>query len=483
MFLKIFPSLKENKFINFINKALASPFYIAFVAVMLTMSAIFNVGFLFYYILICTSIVLPCLLGEDMIGIVPLAIMLNIGISKQLKEQNEMIFLGKNVIHFVFVLLLVILFGFGRLIFDLIKEKERRKRFPRLLIGYLTIFIAFLAGGFLFPDHSYKDVIFGLREFLAIGGFYFYFFYTIDFTKMKKSYFAYLLFFFALSVSSQILVEAIRTGLEQSLLVGWGNRSGLGGTLVACFTGTAYLIIKKKAYISWLFALFYVFFLTMICMTQCRGAAFTAIVISIPCFVLTLVFSDKMTRVSVILVVIVYAITMGLMALFDNPLFTKCFGRLFNFDFDTIDDYSTGRIGIWKTGFDQFIHYPIFGVGWYQIPGLGFPARYHNTAIQVLASTGIVGAIAYLYHRFETVFVTFKKPTLEKSFAFIAILCILVSSLLDCFLFNIWLGFTYSFLLAFIEGRNRVIKMEEEITPPKYQVYQTGGTSIVIINR
>ena len=127
-----------------------------------------------------------------------------------------------------------------------------------------------------------------------------------------------------------------------------------------------------------------------------------------------------------------------------------------DFDFDTLNGYSSGRIEIWKTGLDQFIHHPVFGVGWYQIPNLGFQARYHNTLVQLLASTGIFGTLCYAFHRFETYYVTFKKPNLEKTFAFITILSILISSLLDCFLFNIWLGFEYGFLLAYIEGRNLV---------------------------
>lgn len=458
MLTKVFPKLQNNKILSFINNVLASPIYIAFVALLLTLSSVFPVGFTFYYVLIATSVIIPSLLCKDMTALIPLMTMINIGISKQLRDSNEQVLLGGNLPHMIIILTLVIIFAFGRLIFDLITEKERKKQYPRFLIGYIAILFAFLFAGRLYPEHTINDVTFGLREFLALGGMYFFYFYTVDMKNMKKNYFAYLLFFFAFAVASQILIESIRSGIDKPLLVGWANRSGLGGTLVACFTGCVYFIIKYKARISWIFSVSFLFFLTMIDLTQCRGAALTASILAIVCFVLVMIFTNKYTRIVTGSISAVYITSLVLFYIFQKEIFEECFGRLLDFDFDTIDKFSSGRITIWKKGLDQFIHYPIFGVGWYQIPNLGFPARYHNTLIQLLAATGIFGTLCYGFHRFETIYVTFKKPTLEKTFAFISISAILISSLLDCFLFNIWLGFLYSFLLLYVEKQNVITK-------------------------
>ena len=488
MFLKLIPSLKDNEIIEGLNKFLSSPFYIAFVAIMLTLSAIFNVGFTFYYILAITSIIIPCFFGEDMTALVPLAVMLNIGISKELASTNKQIVMGANLPHFIIMLCIVVFFMFGRLVFDLIVEKERRHRFPRLLIGYLMIGIAFMLGGVMSPYHTANDFTFGLREFLALAGFYFYFYYTIDLVKMKKRYFAYLLFFFAMSVASQILIEAIRSGLDRYLLVGWANRSGLGGTLVASFTACIYLNFKSKGYVSWIYVLFFLFYFTMICLTQCRGAALTGVLVTIPCIILLFVYGTTGKRIMTSILLVLYAISMTIFAYTNREFFFKCFGRIFNFDFDSLNDFTTGRIDIWKTGLSQFQENPIFGVGWHQILNTSFPARYHNTVIQLLASTGIVGVVCYFVHRMETIIHTFRRPRLEKTFAYMSILCILVSSLLDCFIFNIWLGFEYGFLLAYIEGRNmkfapqKVKEPEQPKINPNIQVYQTrtGNTTIII---
>ena len=485
MLTKLIPAFKNSKLIYWINRFLSSPLHIAVVAILLTISSMDNnAGFLYYYILLFTCIIIPFFIGYDMIAVVPLATMLNIGISKGLRAQDPKVIMGSNLPHFIIFLTCVVIFLFGRLIFDLIVEKERRSRFPRFFISYICLLVAFCIGGAFSPYYLPRDFAFGLREFLALGGFYFYYFYTVDFTKIKKSYCAYLLFFFACSVALQILVEAIRVGAGPHLEVGWANRSGLGGTLVASFTCTIYLTIRKHPSYAWLFALCFYFFFTMICLTQCRGAAFTAMVLAIPCLVLILVYSPSITKISTILITVIYIIVMICLGLFEREFFTECFGRLFNFDFDTLNEYSSGRITIWKTGIDQFIHNPLCGVGWYQIEGRGFQARYHNTIIQLLASTGIFGLVIYGYHRVDTIVAAFKTPRLEKTFAYMSIFCILVSSLLDCFLFNIWLGFEYSFLLFFIEGRNVTLKLKRE-AKKGVQVYQTktGNTSIIIVNR
>ena len=115
MFLKLIPSLKDNEIIEGLNKILKSPFYILFVAIMLTLSAILNVGFTFYYILAFTSIIFPALFGEDMTALVPLAVMLNIGISKELAASGDKVVMGHNLPHFIAMLSIVVIFMFGRL--------------------------------------------------------------------------------------------------------------------------------------------------------------------------------------------------------------------------------------------------------------------------------------------------------------------------------------------------------------------------------
>ena len=157
--------------------------------------------------------------------------------------------------------------------------------------------------------------------------------------------------------------------------------------------------------------------------------------------------------------------------IFQREFFMKYFGRITDISFDSLDDYSSGRLSIWKIGLEHFSSNPIFGVGWYQCTWHyhAFPPRYHNTFIQLMGATGLLGLLGYLFHRFETCFVVFKKITLEKSFALICIAGLMVANLVDCHFFNIWLGFGYGFLLAFMEGQEIKRKSDLEVNIQKEQ--------------
>ena len=67
---------------------------------------------------------------------------------------------------------------------------------------------------------------------------------------------------------------------------------------------------------------------------------------------------------------------------------------------------------------------------------------------------GTLGLLAYNYHRYQTFRMTFTKPMLEKTFLFLSILGLLLTSLLDCHLFNLGPALNYGILLAAIEGIN-----------------------------
>lgn len=80
------------------------------------------------------------------------------------------------------------------------------------------------------------------------------------------------------------------------------------------------------------------------------------------------------------------------------------------------------------------------------------PARWHNTIIQIVASTGFVGLVAYVLHRIRTLELFFRRPALEKTYIGFCVLALLLSSLVDCHFFNIGPGLLYGLLLACAEG-------------------------------
>ena len=119
----------------------------------------------------------------------------------------------------------------------------------------------------------------------------------------------------------------------------------------------------------------------------------------------------------------------------------------------------SGRFALWRAAFENFKENFLFGAGFC---GLDVETdvfgplvkQAHNTVFQLLSATGIVGLLAYAYYRFESLRGVFKKPSLMKTMLFISIMALLLGSLLDNFIFNIYPMFYYSVALALIHKNN-----------------------------
>ena len=81
----------------------------------------------------------------------------------------------------------------------------------------------------------------------------------------------------------------------------------------------------------------------------------------------------------------------------------------------------------------------------------------------MLASCGIVGMLAYSYHRIDTLRLYFKKRTLTNTYILFFVLTLLIMSLLDCHFFNVGPVLFYSIALAVMEfGRDETVKSPQQ---------------------
>ena len=108
---------------------------------------------------------------------------------------------------------------------------------------------------------------------------------------------------------------------------------------------------------------------------------------------------------------------------------------------------------------DYFTESPVFGAGFsaFMINHgkiSAFHGMAHNTVIQVISSTGIVGILAFGYHRFETVKLFVRKPSVDKLFMAAAILEFLCMSLFDSIFFYANFTVFYTAILTIVEKQN-----------------------------
>jgi O-antigen ligase len=116
---------------------------------------------------------------------------------------------------------------------------------------------------------------------------------------------------------------------------------------------------------------------------------------------------------------------------------------------------SSGRTDIWKRCFDLFMENPIFGKGFFGVrvseqivPAEYIPEFAHNTIFELIAATGIVGALCYGCYRLATLKVMFHRFDLDRFMILVGASVMVAESLLDNYAFQIYTTFYYVIALA-----------------------------------
>lgn len=115
--------------------------------------------------------------------------------------------------------------------------------------------------------------------------------------------------------------------------------------------------------------------------------------------------------------------------------------------------YDNGRFELWGTALDNFLASPIIGKGFYGF-GRGnvfaafLPWLAHNTVLEMLSATGILGTGAYLVYRACTLRPFIKEMSRDKLMLLLPILVTLAMSLIDNYVFHVYTTFVYSICLA-----------------------------------
>ena len=478
MITEAFPKLNDARPIKAIRAFFASPWYPALIVLLTVCSELFALELYLYWTYLF-FVILTVLVAEDTLPIVPMALCGYVSVSavNNPGKREDTIFHSASSMTQLFVIVLFIaVFLIARFVSKLIYAP--RRGVPRLTAGFVFLAAAYLLGGVASKYYGGRTVLFGLAQILSLSFAYFYFYFTIDWEKVKKEYLMFVVFLLGLGVAVEaagmyfhawVNLENIK---RESLYTGWGIYNNVGCILAMCIPAAFYFAATRKE--GWIFTVIGTAMAIALVFTQSRGSILFGLAVYLICAVMTLVKTKGKARVKQLAVFIVLIATLAVCAAVMRERLSAFFKTIIE-----LGTNSLGRNSIYKACWGKFQAYPFFGVGFYETPGgllidgnmlvlkpcpddVFLPPRSHNTFFQLLASGGIFAILAYLLHRIETIIMLFRRPTCEKSFAAMCILALLLTSLVDCHLFNFGPAIFYSVLLVFAEGENKKRRSKEK---------------------
>ena len=364
--------------------------------------------------------------------------------------------LSQSNILITLLLIAILLLEF--LIFFVVRFKKRNK--PLLWIGLLLMCISFAISGVRQDGSVFVSDRFTDTYVMALVLFLFIFFaFTIE--GDSKRYIAKCLLYLGVYVAIQFFATYIMISIENPSLLFetrpnliWGTGNAAALVILLAFPAGGYLYIEKPN--------FYYFFLTRV--------AFIGILAStsrggILCGILAVILTDIYARIkmsdfrkyNLVYFGTTALILVALVLSFDTlKPFIEFNIERFLTDGD-LNDFSSGRIDLYKAAVEAFLSSPITGVGTTLAVKYKVTAWYHSTFFDTLAATGIVGLVMASIHMFQKYHLFFKnKKDPFVFFVYIGFVCSGLYGMIDVSYYNlIWL-MLFVIILASVEAQTKV---------------------------
>lgn len=444
------------------NRFLATPQYILLIMLLTAVSNLFSLELVVYGIY-TAMVVYICLLGADLLPMIPIVICCYVAPSVQNnpgREETSVFFSGHGgtlIAVYGTVIALAVLY---RMIRDRKQFLSRRYAF---LSGMLILAGAYLLSGIgskAYPAAIWQNVRYALVQSCALIVPYIVIAGGVDWKKARKDYFSWVGF----GLGILLLVQECRIYATGDVIVdgiihrayvytGWGMHNNIGCLLAMMIPFAFYLATKYRR--GWIGTVVGSFFLVGVYLTCSRGSLLMATAVYVVCVWLMLHYAQDRKNNFIALVSVVCIL--GLTVLLFHKQLAQLFSDVIRRGMD-----SSGRDEIFVEGLRLFKDSPIFGNSFFS-PGFTpwewsttsfanfLPSRWHNTIIQLLASCGAVGMIAYLVHRVQAAKFFIFNHTKEKNFIGCSLTVLILCSLVDCHFFNIGPVLFYSMGLAFAE--------------------------------
>ena len=471
-----FLQLKNSKTVQTLNRFSRTPIFIGLLALGCILAYSLSLE-LVYYTLIVVCALFILLFSEDFLVIIPMFLFCYIAPSPSNNpgRHASSIFYLENGAWYMFILIALVLpTVIARLALD--REIGRKKLLftnRKLWLGMVILGGSYLLSG-LGASH-YKSIwtsnlLFAFLQFICIIGLYLLFTATVKWEKSHIDYFAWVMLIFGLTVSLEVFYHYVFRNLyseegvfiRELIYTGWGNYNNVSAMIATAIPFAFYFACKyKRSYIYLGLSGVLIIGLILSCS---RASTLVGAMMFAVCFIVSIFLCQHKQEFCI------SAIAFSVLAVIFALVFKNDIGKIFSSIPDIVNTSTgvvndSGRLGIYKEGFWAFLDNPIFGESFYRPEGANqwwqwsenaewksfMPARWHNTFIQMLASCGSVGLLAYLFHRFQTLKLFYQKLTLLNVFLGLSLACFLGMSLLDCHLFNLGPTLIYSLMLCVAE--------------------------------
>lgn len=321
-----------------------------------------------------------------------------------------------------------------------------------LFYGLLAFSLSILLGG-LFNSNMYSlglfkdNLIFSVAITFSFIGIFILFYSGINFSNDFKKYLVFVLFVSSILVCLEFYTMLLCGKIElvkESIVTGWGIWNNIGAILTVLLPVHFYCFAycKKFKYLFLITAL--VSYVTIV-LTFSRASLLVATLILALCMIFSCFVGQNKLLFRILIAVLGTLSIIAVIIMWD-----KLLGLAERF----FDD--NGRFEIYKKGLEKFLNHPILGAGFMDSHGISSVPdhRYHNTLVQILASCGTVGILAYAFHRFNTISLIIKKKSGRNIFLAFCLLGLILTSLFDIHFFNIYPAFYYVLILIAIEKSN-----------------------------
>ena len=474
MLTDAFPKLKDKKAIQLIRAFIRSPWYLAINVLLMACAELFSLELPVFYIYF-VFVLAVVLLDEDLLGAMVLVPCHYLAISAPNnpgKHPGTMFFDPSKMVHLIILISIYSVLFVARLIS--LQLFNRTKRMPELTIGIVCFSLTLILGGVFSGYWGARTVTFGIVQIAAFFAVYLFFYFTVNWKHVPQNYCMMLFLILGVGIILEIAGMYFMPGAISGSVVnrgafytGWGIYNNVGCVMAMCLPAPFYFAAKRKD--GWIFSLIGLVFFLAVLLTQSRNAMLFGAVIFVACAVVVLVKAKGWARWKNLIVYGAFTLVVLIAGLVFMDRMKDLFSVVVSSGFDDALRFDTYR-ACWA----RFLEAPWFGSGFYHTPGtvmqnngmltdlvndgthtVGFmPPRAHNTLFQLLASGGVFMLLGYLVHRVQTGIVFFRHPTTEKTFIFLCVSAILLTSLLDCHIFDFGPTLLYSMLLLFAEADN-----------------------------